>query len=137
MKQNYQTIDVAVAALAVPDAVSVALGEVVADVREGLLAMAVGTGLQVMAAIMEADVTAVCGPKGKHDPARSAVRHGSEKGAVTLGGRRVPGEHAVDLGLRQAVMAAGGLRRADFPLMDPLLQGRVADAHPIGGGPYG
>jgi hypothetical protein len=40
VKQNYQTIDVAVRALAVPDAVSVALGEVVADVREGLLAMA-------------------------------------------------------------------------------------------------
>jgi transposase-like protein len=92
VKQNYQTIDVAVRALAVPDAVSVALGEVVADVREGLLAMAVGTGLQVMAAMMDADVTAVCGPKGKHDPARSAVRHGSEKGAVTLGGRRVPVE---------------------------------------------
>jgi putative transposase len=50
----------------------------------------VGTVLQVMAAMMDADVTAVCGPK--HDPARSAVRHGSEKGAVTLGGRRVPVE---------------------------------------------
>ena len=52
--------------------------------------MAVGAGLQVMAAMMEADVTAVCGPKGKHDPARTAVRHGSEAGSVTLGGRRVP-----------------------------------------------
>jgi transposase-like protein len=29
------------------------------------------------------------GPKGKHDSARSAVRHGHESGAVTLGGRRV------------------------------------------------
>jgi putative transposase len=90
VKQNYQTLDAAVAALAVPEAVSVALGEVVADVREGLLAMAVGTGLQVMAAMMDADVAAVCGPKGKHNPARTAVRHGTEKGSVTLGGRRVP-----------------------------------------------
>jgi hypothetical protein len=45
VKQNYQTIDAAVRALAVPVGVSVALGEIVADVREGLLAMAVGTGL--------------------------------------------------------------------------------------------
>lgn len=41
-------------ALAVPEGLSVALGEIVADVREGLLAMAMGTGLQVMAAIMTA-----------------------------------------------------------------------------------
>jgi transposase-like protein len=90
VKQNYQTIDAAVMALAVPEEVSVALGEIVADVCEGLLAMAVGTGLQVMDAMMNADVTAACGPKGKHDPNRVAVRHGSEKGSVTLGGRRVP-----------------------------------------------
>ena len=50
----------------------------IVEVREGLLAMAVGTGLQVMAAMMDADVTAVCGPKGKHDPDRTAVRHGRE-----------------------------------------------------------
>jgi putative transposase len=30
------------------------------------------------------------GPKGKHNPARVAVRHGHEDGSVTLGGRRVP-----------------------------------------------
>jgi hypothetical protein len=92
VKQNYQTIDAAATALAVPEAVSVALGEVVADVREGLLAMAVGAGLQVMAAMMAEDVTAVCGPKGKHDPGRAAVRHGTEQGSVILGGRRVPVE---------------------------------------------
>lgn len=58
--------------------------------REGLLAMAVGTGLQVMSAMMEADVTAACGSRGQHDPNRTAVRHGREQGSVTLGGRRVP-----------------------------------------------
>jgi putative transposase len=90
VKQNYQTIDVAVTALGVPEGVRVALGEIVANVREGLLAMAVGTGLQVMDAMMNADVTAACGPKGKHDSNRVAVRHGSEQGSVTLGGRRLP-----------------------------------------------
>ncbi len=76
--------------LAVPEAVTVAMAELAGDVQEGLLALAVGTGLQVMAAMMHADVAAVCGPKGKHDPARTAVRHGTESGSVTLGGRRVP-----------------------------------------------
>lgn len=58
--------------------------------REGLLALAVGAGLQVMAQLMEADVAAACGPRGKHDPDRVATRHGTERGSVTLGGRRVP-----------------------------------------------
>jgi putative transposase len=69
--------------------VSVALEELAADMREGLLALAVGAGLQVMAAIMEQDVAAVCGPRGRHDPQRTATRHGHERGSVTLGGRRV------------------------------------------------
>ncbi len=60
-----------------------ARGEIVADVREGLRAMA---------AMMPEDVTMACGPKGKHNPDRAAVRHGSEKGSVTLGARRVPVE---------------------------------------------
>jgi transposase-like protein len=75
---------------AVPEHVSVALGELVGEVREGLLALAVGTGLQVLTAMMEADVTAACGPKGRHDPGRTATRHGHEAGSVSLGGRRVP-----------------------------------------------
>jgi transposase-like protein len=75
---------------AVPEQVSVALGELVGEVGEGLLALAVGTGLQVLSAMMEADVTAACGVKGRHDPARTATRHGHEAGSVSLGGRRVP-----------------------------------------------
>jgi len=70
--------------------VQVALAEIAASAHEGLLAVAVGAGLQVMQALMEDDVTAVCGPKGRHDPDRSAVRHGHEPGAASLGGRRVP-----------------------------------------------
>jgi putative transposase len=38
----------------------------------------------------------VCGPKGEHDPGRAAVRRGSGKGSVTLGGRRVPVERPRD-----------------------------------------
>jgi transposase-like protein len=74
----------------VPETVSVALAELAGQMREGLLALAVGAGLQVMAAIMEEEVTAVCGPKGHQDPERTATRHGHGPGSVTLGGRRVP-----------------------------------------------
>ena len=60
--------------LAVPDEVSrIATGEIAEDMREGLLALAVGAGLQVMASLREADVAAACGPRGKHDFGRTAV----------------------------------------------------------------
>ena len=66
------------------------MGEIAEDMHEGLLALAVGACLQVMAVLMQADVTALAGPKGRHDATRTAVRHGRERGSVTLGGRRVP-----------------------------------------------
>lgn len=97
MSKDYQkktastsTTAVPPAPVSVPDVVSVAMSEIAADVREGLLALAVGAGLQVMAAMMAADVDALCGPRGRHDPDRTATRHGTETGSVTLGGRRLP-----------------------------------------------
>nr|ABP47107.1 hypothetical protein Mflv_4639 [Mycolicibacterium gilvum PYR-GCK] len=90
MKKSNQIQSVDVSASAVPERVSVAMSEIAENMSEGLLALAVGAGLQVMAALMEADVTALAGPKGRHDQARTAVRHGRERGSVTLGGRRVP-----------------------------------------------
>ncbi|MEV4018222.1 transposase [Nonomuraea angiospora] len=51
---------------------------------------AVQAGFQVMTSMMEEAVTALCGPRGKHTPQRTAVRHGSEAGSVVLGGRKVP-----------------------------------------------
>jgi len=90
MTKKYQRIEFDTSALAVPEQVNVVMEEIAADMREGLLALAVGAGLQVMQSLMEADVAAACGPKGKHDPDRTANRHGTEGGSVTLGGRRVP-----------------------------------------------
>jgi transposase-like protein len=86
--KNYQTEELA-AAIALPTSVNVAMTDIAATMREGLLAMAVSAGLAVMGALMEESVTALCGPKGKHDAGRSAVRHGAEDGSVTLGGRRI------------------------------------------------
>jgi putative transposase len=72
------------------DAATVALSEIAESAREGLLALAVATGLQVMGAWMNADAEALCGPRGKHNADRAGYRHGVEAGSVTLGGRRVP-----------------------------------------------
>jgi len=89
MKKDYQTKHAA-ADMAVPGTVALAMTNLADELREGLLALAVGTGLQVMDAILEESVTALCGPKGRHDPERTAVRHGHEDGSVALGGRKVP-----------------------------------------------
>jgi len=75
-----------------PARVQEALGELVGAAKEGLLALSVGVGLGVLAELMDEEVAEVVGPKGRHDPDRSAVRHGREDGSVTLGGRRVPVE---------------------------------------------
>jgi putative transposase len=72
-----------------PEQVTVAVAELAGAAREGLLALAVGTGLQVLQVMLVEDVAGLVGPKGRHLPERTAVRHGSEPGQVTLGGRRV------------------------------------------------
>jgi putative transposase len=73
-----------------PAEIQEALGELVGAAREGLLALSVGVGLRVVHELMEAEVTEIVGPKGKHDRERTASRHGHEDGSMTLGGRRVP-----------------------------------------------
>jgi putative transposase len=73
-----------------PAEIQEALGELVGAAREGLLALSVGVGLRVVHELMEAEVTEIVGPKGKHDLERTASRHGHEDGSMTLGGRRVP-----------------------------------------------
>jgi hypothetical protein len=72
--------------LELPEQVTVAVAELAGAAREGLLARAVGTGLQVLEALLAEDVARLV---GRHNPGRAAVRHGSEPGQVTLGGRRV------------------------------------------------
>ena len=77
MRKNYQkkAASAATAAEAVlSEEVSVAMAELAGAMKEGLLAMAVGAGMQVMAVMMEDNVTALAGAKGRHDPGRAAVR---------------------------------------------------------------
>ncbi len=72
-----------------PEHVLVALREIAASAREGLLALSVGVGMQVVSEIFEEEVTRVAGSKGRHDPNRAANRHGHEPRSVVLGGRLV------------------------------------------------
>jgi putative transposase len=91
MGKQYQSRDdqASTPGLTIPAEISVALAEIAESAKEGLLALAVGAGLQVLGTLMEESVVALAGPKGKHNPGRAAVRHGHEQGSVTLGGRRV------------------------------------------------
>jgi putative transposase len=58
--------------------------------REGVLSLCTATGLTVLSSLMEADVTDLVGPRGKHDPAnRTAYRHGYERTSVVMGGQKV------------------------------------------------
>ncbi len=127
-----------------PEQVSVVMAEVVDDLREGLLALAVGAGMQVMTQLMEADVVAACGVKGKHNPGRAAVRHGTERGSVTLGGRRVP----VTRPRVRAVDGSGEVPVAAYELfsctellgkmaMEKMLAGLSTRRYPVGLEPVG
>jgi transposase-like protein len=104
-----------------PVSVQEALGELVADAKQGLLALSVGVGLGVLHQLMEVEVEEIVGPRGKHNPDRVAVRHGHENGVVTLGGRRVPAR-------RPRARTADGEREielasyAQFAVRDPLSQ---------------
>jgi putative transposase len=88
-KDTHRTATADRAQLELPEQVTVAVAELAGAAREGLLALAVGTGLQVLQAMLAEDVDRLVGPRGRHNPDRAAVRHGSEPGQVTLGGRRV------------------------------------------------
>jgi putative transposase len=144
MKKSSQIQSVDASTSAVPERVSVAMAEIAENMGEGLLALAVGAGLQVMAALMEADVTALAGPKGCHDAARTAVRHGRERGSVTLGGRRV----SVTRPRVRAAGGAGELPVASYELfssteilgklaMEKMLAGLSTRRYPVGLEPVG
>lgn len=98
-----------------------------AHMTQGLLACSTALGLEVMVELMELEVTELAGPKGKHNPARTAMRHGSQPGTVTLGGRRLgmrrPRVRSVD---EEAARELGLQSYAAFSSTDLLAEGIVA-----------
>ncbi|MGO9854262.1 MAG: IS256 family transposase [Acidimicrobiales bacterium] len=99
MKKKIVVVDVADAEEAarladLPLEATVALAEVAGAIKDGLLAFASATGLVVMHQMMAAELTEVIGEK--HAKIGAAERkgnwHGTTKGSVVLGGRRVSTE---------------------------------------------
>lgn len=62
---------------------------VLQDVRHAFYGLCINAGQQVLAAMMEGDRIALCGPKGVPDAERRALRGGSTHSAVVLGGQRL------------------------------------------------
>jgi transposase-like protein len=63
--------------------------DVLADTRTAFFGLCLDAGQQVLHAMMEQDRAQLCGPKHVPNGARRAVRGGSTRSEVTLGGRRI------------------------------------------------
>jgi transposase-like protein len=75
------------------------------DVGQSFQSLCVDAGRQVLTAMMEHERTALCGPKWIPNPAREAVRGGSARSLIVLGGRQIeikrPRARSVDAGERE------------------------------------
>ena len=65
------------------------LVDILVDAQAELQELVVASGLKVLAAMLEADRVAGCGPRYAHQPARRASRAGHAPSEVVLGGRKV------------------------------------------------
>jgi putative transposase len=65
------------------------LVDLLIDTRAELMELAVASGLKVLTTMLEADRTALCGPRYQHQAERAASRAGRVSGEVVLGGRKV------------------------------------------------
>jgi putative transposase len=126
-----------------PAEVRLALTDIAGAARDGLLAMSVAAGMAVMQAMFEAEITAACGAKGRHDPDRAAARHGTGQGSVVLGGRRVPvvRPRARTVDGHEVPLAAYRLFAADDLLsrvvLERMLAGVATRRHARAGEPVG
>ena len=81
---------------------SLPVANVLGDVRSAFFGLCINAGKAVLGAMMEAERTALCGPKGVPDAERAAYRGGHTRSWVTVGGRRIaiarPRARAVEAG---------------------------------------
>ena len=127
-----------------PEPVTVVMAELAGDVQEGLLAMAVGTGLQVMAAMMDADVDRGGRAEGQ---ARSGPECGAPRPRVRLGHPRRAagaGSPTADACRRRVRRDAGAVLRTVHPTevlgrmaMERMLAGLSTRRYPVGLEPVG
>jgi len=69
--------------------ISLPVQGVLRDIQHAFVGLCVHAGRQVLAAMMEEDRRVLCGPKGVPNAARSAVRGGTTRSKVVLGGQRI------------------------------------------------
>ena len=78
---------------------SLPVAGVLRDVQSAFYGLCINAGKAVLGAMMEAERTALCGPKGVPDSQRTAYRGGHTRTSVVLGGRRIaihrPRAHAL------------------------------------------
>jgi hypothetical protein len=85
MKSRTKWVRPAVDAGNVDVQLSLLMAGVLRDVRHAFFRLRMHAGKQVLAAMMEADREALCGPKGRPDVERYAYRGGNAGSKVVLG----------------------------------------------------
>ena len=83
------TPDAAVELVGLPLAATVAMADVAAAMREGLLAFSTAAGLVVMQQMLTEELTVIVGPKHAKLPGRVGNWHGTTTGQVVLGSQKV------------------------------------------------
>ena len=78
--------------------------ELLGLMRDSLETLAVEMGLLVASAILENEVTRLCGTRYQRQPGRSHTRYGHQRGEVMIGGQKLPIERP------RVRRAAGGAR---------------------------
>lgn len=68
----------------------VSVAEIITGVSDDIEQLSGQAGLLIMQAVMAAEVEALAGPKGRHDPDRQATRWAQQGGYVVLAGKKVP-----------------------------------------------
>jgi len=72
-----------------PEEIVLEVADIADALREGLMAVGTKAAILIAEQLLEADVEAVVGPRGRHRKGRTASRHGKQSGFVVLGGRKV------------------------------------------------
>jgi len=67
----------------------VSVAEIIDGMSDEVERLTGQAGLLIMKAVMDAEIESVAGPKGRHDPDRSATRWTAQQGYVVLAGKKV------------------------------------------------
>lgn len=103
-------------------------GEVLQELQEGLHRFAMGLGLELARQFMEEEVTLLCGHRHERVGERSASRHGTQRGTITLAGQKIPIERPRVRSTRgggEIPIQVYGVAQRDTAMPDAVLQRMV------------